>query len=251
MAATERRLTGSGLTLVTQALPTPPANTTMRISHRKLTALIALTALAACNTGATTGDSSSATNGNGAATGGSATRPVVSSISVEKDVPFLEAGRSQSLDLYLPMPAQSRRGAVVWIHGGGWAGGKKDDNREVMVSRSLAAEGYLVASIDYQLATDAAPSWPQVLFDCKNAVRYLRANAQKYGIDPDKIAVAGGSAGGHLALMVAYTRAGTALSRKRPTPASAVRSPPSSICMALQTCSHCKRSTKTARRPDG
>lgn len=128
-----------------------------------------------------------------------------SSVIVERDVPYLEEGRKETLDLYLPMPAQSRREAVVWIHGGGWAGGKKNDNREVRVSNSLANAGYVVASIDYQLATDTQPSWPQALLDCKNAVRFLRANAEKYNIDPDKIAVAGGSAGGHLALMVAYT----------------------------------------------
>lgn len=119
------------------------------------------------------------------------------------DIPFLAAGRAEKLDLYLPdLPAGKLAPAVVWIHGGGWTTGDKAQGREQNVGRNLAAAGYVVASINYQLGAGA---WPQNLLDCKNAVRFLRVHAAEYGVDPARIAVAGGSAGGHLALMVAFT----------------------------------------------
>ncbi|PAW66311.1 MAG: hypothetical protein B9S34_08475 [Opitutia bacterium Tous-C1TDCM] len=130
---------------------------------------------------------------------------IAADVRVETDVAFLEAGRTEKLDLYLPAaaPAGGKPApALVWIHGGGWTGGTKNENRAKEIGTTLAAAGYVVASIDYRLGAGA---WPQNLRDCKNAVRFLRAHAAKYGIDPQRIAVGGGSAGGHLALMVAYT----------------------------------------------
>lgn len=128
---------------------------------------------------------------------------------VANDVPYLGDGRPEKLDLYLPRvegeEAKTLRGGVVWIHGGGWYAGCKTDAREVSVSSALASQGFVVASIDYLLASAERPAWPQALFDCKNAVRFLRANAQKFRIAPRNIAVGGGSAGAHLALMVGYT----------------------------------------------
>lgn len=126
---------------------------------------------------------------------------------LEKDVPYLGDGRTEKLDLYLPVAegAKPLRGGVVWIHGGGWYAGRKTDAREVSLSTDLAGQGFVVASIDYLLAGAEQPSWPQALYDCKNAVRFLRANAQKFRIAPRNIAVGGGSAGAHLALMVGYT----------------------------------------------
>lgn len=134
------------------------------------------------------------------------------------DVPYLEPGRTETLDLYLPAKSSSPRPAVLWIHGGGWQGGTKRDNREVAVSQALAEEGYVVASIDYALASMERHTWPLALLDCKNGVRFLRANAKKYNIDPKRIAVMGGSAGGHLALMVAFTHGDPALSPQAPHP---------------------------------
>jgi len=81
-------------------------------------------------------------------------------------------------------------------------GGTKNEARAKNVCMTLAEAGYVAVSIDYRLGDGA---WPTNLFDCKNAVRFLRANAAKYRLDPNRIAVAGGSAGGHLALMVALT----------------------------------------------
>lgn len=135
------------------------------------------------------------------------------------DVPFLEKGRAETLDLYLPAEGEpgTLRPAVVWIHGGGWWGGSKRGTRGVSIGRDLAAAGYVVANPDYVLATEH-PTWPQALLDCKNAVRFLRVNAEKYRIDPDRIAVMGGSAGGHLALMVAFTEGEEGLEPEGPWP---------------------------------
>lgn len=120
------------------------------------------------------------------------------------DVTYLAPERAEKLDLYLPVPPAAGKlsPAVVWIHGGGWAGGVKSEGRAKEVCTTLAAAGYVAISIEYKLGDGA---WPMNLHDCKNGVRFLRANAAKYGIDPARIAVAGGSAGGHLALMVGFT----------------------------------------------
>lgn len=135
------------------------------------------------------------------------------------DIPYLEEGRTETLDLYLPpTPSGKPRPAVLWIHGGGWQGGTKR-NRPVEEScRDLAQAGYVVASIDYALATTERHTWPLAVLDGKNGVRFLRANAAKYNIDPKRIAVMGGSAGGHLALMVAFTHGDPALTPQAPYP---------------------------------
>lgn len=127
-----------------------------------------------------------------------------SAVRVTTDVAFLAPDRKEKLDVYLPADAApgQRRPALVWIHGGGWTGGTKNEARAKNVCTTAVGAGYVAVSIDYKLGAGA---WPTNLFDCKNAVRFLRANAARYGVDPDRIAVAGGSAGGHLALMVALT----------------------------------------------
>lgn len=127
-----------------------------------------------------------------------------SAVRVTKDVAFLAPGRAEKLDVYQPAPRADGRPhpALVWIHGGGWTGGTKNEARADNVCRTAAKAGYVAVSIDYRLGDGA---WPTNLFDCKNAVRFLRANAARYAVDPARIAVAGGSAGGHLALMVALT----------------------------------------------
>jgi acetyl esterase/lipase len=120
------------------------------------------------------------------------------------DVPYLESGRTEKLDLYLPtQPAAGTLSpAFVWIHGGGFTLGDKAQIRDVSVSTALASAGYVVASVNYKLG---AGSFPTNIGDCKNAVRFLRAHAAEYHLDPNRIAVGGGSAGGYLALMVGFT----------------------------------------------
>lgn len=120
------------------------------------------------------------------------------------DVPFLAAGRKEKLDLYFPNgPKRLDRPAVVFIHGGGFTGGDKAEYRSASVSADLCRAGYVVVSCNYVLGPKDKPGvWPQNIADCRNAVRWVRAHAKELGVNPDKIAVAGGSAGGYLALMV-------------------------------------------------
>jgi len=106
------------------------------------------------------------------------------------------------LDVYVPekvAEGERARPLVVWIHGGGWQGGSKDR----CPAARLVLSGYVVASIQYRL-TDVA-AWPAQIQDCKGAIRWLRANAQKYGIDGERVGVWGTSAGGHLAAMLGMT----------------------------------------------
>jgi acetyl esterase/lipase len=120
------------------------------------------------------------------------------------DVPFLGAGRKEKLDLYFPNgPRRSDRPAVVFIHGGGFTGGDKAEYRSASVSADLCRAGYVVVSCNYVLGPKDKPGvWPRNIADCRDAVRWMRANADALGLDPNRIAVAGGSAGGYLALMV-------------------------------------------------
>lgn len=127
-------------------------------------------------------------------------------IRTEHDVDYLGGGRKEKADLYLPSNPQSGQKfpAVLIIHGGGWSMGNKRAKREVNIGTTLAQNGYVGMSINYLLANEAnpGPTWPQNLYDCKTAVRWLRANAERLQIDPTRIGVIGGSAGGHLAAMV-------------------------------------------------
>ena len=131
--------------------------------------------------------------------------PAPEGVIIRQNVQYLAPDRQEKLDLYLPAsrPKDARSPAVVMIHGGGWTGGDKAEYRSFNVCTTLALAGYVCASINYTLSP--SNRWPLDLYDCKNAVRFLRVNADKYGVDADHIGVIGGSAGGHLALMVAYT----------------------------------------------
>ena len=124
---------------------------------------------------------------------------------IQRDLSYLAPDRKEKLDLYLPpnRAPGTRSPGVVIIHGGGWTGGSKSANRELNIGTTLAKAGYVCISIDYRL--DKENRWPTNVWDCKNAVRYLRANADRLGIDTNHIGAIGGSAGGHLALMLGVT----------------------------------------------
>jgi acetyl esterase/lipase len=129
-------------------------------------------------------------------------------VRVERAVNFLPDGQKQKADLYFPlaMPKDKKLPAIVWIHGGGWQEGRRDAAREINVCSVLARNGYVAMSIEYVLSDQKQAVWPTNLWDCKTAVRWLRKNADQLGIDPARIGVMGGSAGGHLASMVALTQ---------------------------------------------
>jgi acetyl esterase/lipase len=117
------------------------------------------------------------------------------------NIPYVKGGTvRQTLDLYLPRNKRAPYPVVVWIHGGSWMHGDKAEN--CLPARDLSND-FAIASINYRYSTDA--SFPAQVHDCKAAIRFLRANAKKYRIDPDRIGVWGSSAGGHLASLIGTT----------------------------------------------
>jgi acetyl esterase/lipase len=146
------------------------------------------------------------------------TSPLPPGVKLISDVAFLEPNRGEKLDIYLPARSPgdvAPRPAVVYFHGGGWDHGDKATERERNIGNHLAGAGYIFVSANYIVGNNA---WPQNLYDCKNAVRFLRAHAKDYGVDPERIATMGTSAGAHLALMVAYTATEPALEPPAPYP---------------------------------
>ncbi len=121
--------------------------------------------------------------------------------------PLTEAyasGADHLFDLYRPTSGAGPFRTVIWIHGGGWQGGSRAD---VNQARRLVCRGFAVASIDYRLSGTAI--FPAQIHDVKAAIRYLRANAARFNLNPDRFATFGSSAGGHLAALAA-TSAGVA-----------------------------------------
>lgn len=115
------------------------------------------------------------------------------------DLPYVRDGHErQVLDLHLPATPAGAAPAplVVWVHGGGWdAGDKKNSPAKRLVER-----GYAVASINYRYSRHAI--FPAQIHDVQSAVRYLRANAKQYDLDPDRFVAWGASAGGHLVALL-------------------------------------------------
>ncbi len=124
-----------------------------------------------------------------------------------RDLQYVPSGGSQVLDLYLPAKESSARppALIVYIHGGGWAGGDKGDLTKDMTEHP----GFAFASINYRLSREAI--FPAQLYDCKAAIRWLRAHAKKYHYDPDRIGVWGVSAGGALVSLLGTTGGDTQL----------------------------------------
>lgn len=127
------------------------------------------------------------------------------------DVQYVEGNGPQMLDLYLPSQTERKlRPAILLIHGGGWAIGDKADARERQFAELMMDEGYVAASINYTMTAYEGEvwkskrlkgAWPQNICDCKNALAWLVENADALGVDTNRLAVMGGSAGGHLALL--------------------------------------------------
>ncbi len=139
-----------------------------------------------------------AKKGGGHVIGGQIERPVPESVNYTRDVQYCTGGgKPLLLDLYVPKSlARKPAPVIVWIHGGGWVGSDKSENA---IPVFLSARGFMVASINYRLSGEA--TFPAAIEDCKCAIRYLRANAAKYEIDPRRIGLVGSSAGAHLALL--------------------------------------------------
>jgi len=111
-------------------------------------------------------------------------------------------GTSLRLDLYTPSQAPSGLPTLLYLHGGAWAVSDKSDAVAERLM-PIVANGFAVASVNYRLIPSVR--FPAPVHDVKAAVRWLRANATEYGLDPDRIAIGGVSAGGHLASLTALT----------------------------------------------
>ncbi len=133
----------------------------------------------------------------------------LSGADVLENLVYRKVGNRELLaDLYLPKNATGNVPLILCIHGGGWSRG----NKRQCPALPMLKEGYAVASIQYTL-TDEAP-FPAQIEDCKAAVRWLRANAAKYHIDPDRIGVWGHSSGAHLAALLGTSGGVAALEGK-------------------------------------
>lgn len=120
------------------------------------------------------------------------------------DVPYAHTSPAQTLDLYLPETGDGPFPLIVLTHGGGWYSGSKRGVTMECLFRCLD-QGFALASVEYRFATDEPV--PAQVHDCKAAIRFLRAHAAEYQIDPKRFAVWGNSSGGYLANMIGATGA--------------------------------------------
>ena len=130
---------------------------------------------------------------------------VLDGVKIERNIAYAGTDNPrQTLDLALPEKRATDRplAVIAYIHGGGWRQGSKDGGLN-RLGAYLDTGRYAGVSIGYRLSGEA--KWPQQLYDCKAAIRWLKANAKKYGLDPKRIAVYGTSAGGHLVAMLGVT----------------------------------------------
>ncbi len=130
---------------------------------------------------------------------GAQPQQVPEGVKVTMDIQYAKpAGKPQRLDLFVPEKAAGPLPLVIWVHGGAWSAGNKE--WQPIPALPMTARGYAVATIDYRLSGEA--KWPAQIHDCKAAVRFLRAHAKDYTLDPDRFGVWGSSAGGHLVAML-------------------------------------------------
>ena len=120
-----------------------------------------------------------------------------------KDLAYANLSSAQKLDLYIPTTGSGPFPVVIMVHGGGFMFGDKADGAGLTGVDQLLAAGYAVASINYRLSGEA--TYPAQIFDAKAAVRFLRANATKYNLNPDKFGAWGASAGGNLVALLGTT----------------------------------------------
>jgi acetyl esterase/lipase len=119
------------------------------------------------------------------------------------DVPFADQSPAQKLDIYLPDKGEGPFPVIVTIHGGAWMFGDKGDEMNLPFLEGLK-RNFAVVCLNYRLSGEA--QFPRQIYDCKAAVRFLRAHAEKYHLDVERIAAWGASAGAHLAALLGTSR---------------------------------------------
>jgi acetyl esterase/lipase len=126
---------------------------------------------------------------------------VPENVEVQLDVKYGQEENPLLLDLYSPKGIQKPAPGLIFVHGGSWSRG----SRKIYgyYCQHFAEKGYVAATIDYRLSGERA--FPAAIQDTRCAIRWMRANAAKLHVDPNQIGVIGGSAGGHLALLAAYS----------------------------------------------
>jgi acetyl esterase/lipase len=124
-------------------------------------------------------------------------------VQVTRDVKYREvAGRRLRMDIAMPKEPGTGRPAIMQIHGGAWIIGDKREQGWPLIGH-LAANGWVCFNVNYRLSPGA--TWPDHLVDLKYALKWIRDRADEFGIDPNFVAVTGGSAGGHLTAMMGLT----------------------------------------------
>jgi len=131
---------------------------------------------------------------------------------VLKDAPYALKSQAQKLDLYLPARSDGHTPVIMWLHPGGFFAGDKDGSGTVdplsyvnlpRLFGPMLERGYAVASVNYRLSDEAL--FPALIHDVKASIRWVRANATKYGFNKERVAAWGSSAGGYLAAMLAVS----------------------------------------------
>ena len=165
--------------------------------------------------------------------------PARGSMSIEKNIVFGKAGNTDlHLDIYKPSGGPQKRMAMIHIHGGGFTAGSKDTLANRVAP--FVGLGYVAIPVQYRLIGEAR--WPAQIEDVKAAIRWTRANASSLEVDPEKIAVVGYSAGGHLALFAAGTANRPEFEGKNGTPGGSTQ---------VAACCAYYPATEVRPQPDG
>jgi len=121
-------------------------------------------------------------------------------VQIENIVYYKEKKRALHLDAFFNKKEKNNPG-VIMIHGGGWKSGNK--NQMQVLAQEITSKGYSCFAIEYRLSLEA--KYPQAIYDVKNAIKFIKDNAKRFHVDPDKIAVLGCSSGGQMAALIGTT----------------------------------------------